>query len=115
MSDFRCDHVPPCAALPGCQERQRDAGRPAKCEWCGRKRPLGKFWQPVARRYIWICRECSGSESQAASPVTLSGHQERQRGDIRRALAARAAMLRNRRGRARAREVLPGMMRRAQR
>jgi hypothetical protein len=32
-----------------------------KCEWCGRIRPLGKFWQPVACRYIWVCRECSGS------------------------------------------------------
>ncbi len=56
MPDFRCDHVPPCAALPG--------------------------------------------------------HQARQRGGIRKARAARAAMLRVRRGRRRAMQVPPGMMRR---
>ncbi len=42
----------------------------------------------------------------------LPGHQERQRGDLRKARAARAAMLRNQRGRTRAMQVLPGMMRR---
>jgi len=40
-----------------------------------------------------------------------AGCRERQRDEYRRAVAARAAFLRNRRGRRRARRVLPGMIR----
>ena len=35
---------------------------PSHCEWCGQRRPLGRFWQPQARRYIYVCRKCSGWE-----------------------------------------------------